>query len=110
MTHFGDSQAILSTGLTQHFHPQWTVISMIPVVIIQRYWMKRQQRATDAKQNRDFMRARFVVILWMFVAALTGVAAQMEFLPLFFHQFVSWPFVVFFMWDLVKMLKKNHPA
>ena len=102
-THLSTSW-LVPYGVTASFHPQWSIISFIPVLVFQYLWIRKCHDDDKDPGTRDFLVRRYIIIIGLFAAILTGAAIHMGFLPLFFHQLISWPLVLFVIWDALQIL------
>ena len=85
------------------FHPQGTILTIAPLIFMNFYWVRHPPKTT--KHDRDFSSRRYLILFGLIAALMTGIAAQMEFLPFFFHQIFVWPLIIAMIWDFIKCLK-----
>lgn len=97
------SQQISDWILSPLFHPQWTIVTIAPLILMNLYWVRHLPQTT--KPAPDFSSRRYLIIFGLIAALMTGIAAQMRFLPFFFHQLFVWPLIVAMVWDFVKCLR-----
>lgn len=77
-------------------HPIWNLI-FIPLLIIIISKSKKSK-----KEDKIFM------ILWLIMCFFSGTARQIGFAPLFIHQIVVWPLLVYIPYQIYKsFLEKN---
>lgn len=89
------------------FHSEWSVMTVILVFLCEYRWVKRLRDRAQEAVVQDFVLWRYVLMLWLFVSVITGMASYMGFLPVVFHQILVWPLIPVFLWDIKKIFFKK---
>lgn len=98
-------QGVSSWILSPLFHPQWSTLTIALLILMNLYWVRHQPKT--AKPDPDFSSRRYLIVFGLIAVFMTGIAAQMKFLPFFFHQLFVWPLIVAMLWDFVRCLRNG---
>ncbi len=85
------------------FHPQWATATVFIMIPLQWFWIRKL--VGDEKVIKEQSARRYLMIFLLIAATLTGFAANMGFLPFFFHELCVWPLVILAIWDFVKSVR-----